>query len=296
MTAAPVRKILVVTDLGAAGAIAVQVGATQARAIGASLALVHAMPSLEMVRPVFTQHVADDALFRAALPQRLGHALDQQLAAQAPEGPPAEVFLETGGTAERALEVADRWGADLIVVGAPQDGAVESERIVRHAHVPVLVARAGPAGGPVIACTDLSDPSLPAVRAAAEEAKRSGDDLYAIHALELMPIGGPSIDGFGLAFGAAWIPERRADASRRLLDAVRAFDPCGRAVVVDGPVVPALVAAARERGARLLVIGTVGRTGLTRFLLGSVAESLVRAAPCSTLVVRLRRGESAPGP
>lgn len=38
-------------------------------------------------------------------------------------------------------------------------------------------------------------------------------------------------------------------------------------------------------------IGTVGRTGLTRFLLGSVAEALVGAATCSTLVVRLRRGQ-----
>ncbi len=42
----------------------------------------------------------------------------------------------------------------------------------------------------------------------------------------------------------------------------------------------------KEYGADLLVIGTQGKSGLGKFILGSVAESIIRTAPCSVLVVR----------
>jgi nucleotide-binding universal stress UspA family protein len=48
----------------------------------------------------------------------------------------------------------------------------------------------------------------------------------------------------------------------------------------------AIVEFARDRGADLIVIGTHGRTGLRRLLIGSVAELVVRNASCSVLVVR----------
>jgi nucleotide-binding universal stress UspA family protein len=47
------------------------------------------------------------------------------------------------------------------------------------------------------------------------------------------------------------------------------------------------VEAAAKLDAELIVVGTAGRTGLDRFMLGSVAEAVVRTAPCSVLVVRL---------
>jgi nucleotide-binding universal stress UspA family protein len=42
----------------------------------------------------------------------------------------------------------------------------------------------------------------------------------------------------------------------------------------------------KEHGADLLVIGTQGKTGLGKLILGSVAENIIRTAPCSVLVVR----------
>jgi nucleotide-binding universal stress UspA family protein len=42
----------------------------------------------------------------------------------------------------------------------------------------------------------------------------------------------------------------------------------------------------KEHGADLLVIGTQGKTGLGKLILGSVAETIVRTSPCSVLVVR----------
>jgi nucleotide-binding universal stress UspA family protein len=47
-----------------------------------------------------------------------------------------------------------------------------------------------------------------------------------------------------------------------------------------------IIAAAREEEADLIVMGTHGRTGLAHALIGSVAEKVVRKAPCPVLTVR----------
>ncbi|MBZ0232231.1 MAG: universal stress protein, partial [Deltaproteobacteria bacterium] len=114
--------------------------------------------------------------------------------------------------------------------------------------------------------------------------------LIVAHALEPVPHAMVGIEGIGVIPSHEWEAERRKHAEARLADALAQLEVPGEYVAVDGPVVSALVGLARERAARWMVIGTIGRTGLTRFLLGSVAEALVRRAPCSTLVVRLHRG------
>jgi len=55
----------------------------------------------------------------------------------------------------------------------------------------------------------------------------------------------------------------------------------------------ALAQLASDTEADLILVGTHGRRGLTRFLLGSVAEAVVRLAPCPVLVVRPRGAQSA---
>ncbi|MEZ4401256.1 MAG: universal stress protein [Kofleriaceae bacterium] len=288
---APVR-VLAVTDLGPAGAATVAAAAEQVAAAGGELAVVHAIPDLVMARPVFPNLNTDDAVAQAEFPAKVRQALEAQVAAAAP-GVTATLMIEGGGPAEVALKAADAWGADLIVVTSVDETSIDSERIVRHAQVPVMVARAGHARGPVVACTDFSDPALPAVRAAAAEARRTGDPLLVVHALEPLPYAVVGIEGYGIMLGSEWYSERRRNAEDRLAEALRDAGVEGTYVAVEGPVVSVLAQTARDHAARLMVIGTVGRTGLTRFLLGSVAESLVRAAPCSTLVVRLKRGEAA---
>jgi nucleotide-binding universal stress UspA family protein len=281
-------KILVITDLGAAGAHALRAGAARALQTGAQLGVVHAMHSLAMARPISGAPVVDDALRQALLPERIGAAFAAHVAEHVGGAVTSERFLETGDPSEVALAVADRWGADLLITGAPEDGALDAKRLVRHAPVPVLIARAGPDRGPVIACTDFSDPSLPAVRAAADEARRTGDRLYVVHALVPLPLRLIGVEGAGVMPFAAWQRSLRVEAEHQLAATLAAAEVDGEYVAVDGPAVPALVATGRDLAARLLVLGTFGRTGPNRFLLGSVAESMVGAATCSTMIVRLR--------
>jgi nucleotide-binding universal stress UspA family protein len=64
----------------------------------------------------------------------------------------------------------------------------------------------------------------------------------------------------------------------------------GEALALDGEVVPTIVRTVEQQQAGLLVVGTHGRTGLSRVLLGSVAEQLLQLADCSVLVVRQQNG------
>jgi nucleotide-binding universal stress UspA family protein len=61
-------------------------------------------------------------------------------------------------------------------------------------------------------------------------------------------------------------------------------------VFLEGDPAGEIVRYGRDAGIDLIVIGTHGRTGVERLLMGSVAEQVMRAAACSVLVVKLPRG------
>jgi len=61
-------------------------------------------------------------------------------------------------------------------------------------------------------------------------------------------------------------------------------------VCLEGDPATEIVRLARDAGIDVIVMGTHGRTGLERLLMGSVAEKVLRDAPCSVLVVKLPRG------
>ena len=81
-------------------------------------------------------------------------------------------------------------------------------------------------------------------------------------------------------------------ARKGLLEALRHFDAEGEALVTIGPAGPALLTVARERSANLIVVGTTGLTGLSRMLLGSVAEMVASEASCSVMITRLHQSKS----
>jgi universal stress protein A len=66
------------------------------------------------------------------------------------------------------------------------------------------------------------------------------------------------------------------------------------ALVVRGNPTREILRAIRSRRANLIVIGTHGRRGLSRLVLGSVAEGIVKRAPCPVLTVRANSGRSTP--
>ena len=64
-------------------------------------------------------------------------------------------------------------------------------------------------------------------------------------------------------------------------------------VLLEGDAAAEIVRYAKDAGIDQIVLGTHGRTGLERLLMGSVAERVMREAPCSVLVVKLPKGSPA---
>ena len=67
-------------------------------------------------------------------------------------------------------------------------------------------------------------------------------------------------------------------------------------VLLDGDPAAEISRYAADAGIDVIVIGTHGRTGVDRLVMGSVAERVMREAPCSVLVVKLPKGIAAAGP
>jgi nucleotide-binding universal stress UspA family protein len=95
---------------------------------------------------------------------------------------------------------------------------------------------------------------------------------------------------------ANWSEEEGEDRDywRRQLEQIRPLDPNIRVrhVLLEGDPAGEIVRFAQDMNMDLIVMGTHGRTGLERMLMGSVAEKVMRDAKCSVLVVKLPRGVS----
>jgi nucleotide-binding universal stress UspA family protein len=130
--------------------------------------------------------------------------------------------------------------------------------------------------------TDFSEQSRGAFDMACVLAKACGAKLTVLHVVQPMV----SVGEMGAV--PMPVPPEMEAAVREQLMQVRPADS-GVAVehlLADGDAVFEILEAAREKKADLIVMGTHGRTGLGRLLMGSVAEMVVRKAPCAVLTVK----------
>jgi len=130
--------------------------------------------------------------------------------------------------------------------------------------------------------TDFSEHSENAFNVACSLAQGYGARLILLHVLE-RPV---------LAYGGVMTPpppgaEERVSARKHL----QQIKPSHPALAVDrlleeGDPAATIMQVARERNCDLIVIGSHGRTGLSRLLMGSVAETVLRKASCPVLTVK----------
>ncbi len=150
----------------------------------------------------------------------------------------------------------------------------------------------------ILCATDFSPCSRTATRLAAALARRRGEGILLLYALEPVPL--DAVSGF-VGEMAGWQEELIASAQTELEREAVEIRRSGTAVetrVVPGSARAVVVEAARAPGISLIVIGTHGRKGAAHLFLGSCAEEVVRSAPCPVLVTReqgvdLNRWESA---
>lgn len=162
-----------------------------------------------------------------------------------------------------------------------------SWQVATHAECPVVIVRPGEAAenpkARVVVGVDINDVSAEAVDAAFAEAALRGARLEMVHAnfhLSEMPVGAGMV-----------APDFKAldEAALRILDA-EAAQRAGRYPGVDvhtrvERVRPSTILTEASRGASLLVVGSHGRTGLRRLMLGSVSAEALHTAACPVMVV-----------
>jgi nucleotide-binding universal stress UspA family protein len=140
----------------------------------------------------------------------------------------------------------------------------------------------------ILVPTDFGRSSLTALTYGAEFAGRFGAELTLLHVVQDLALLMPD------ALLAAPVPapavEQLTQAARQALESLvrdqklEALAP--KTEVRTGAPFVEIIACARETDTDLIVMGTHGRGGLAHVLLGSVAEKVVRKAPCPVLTVR----------
>jgi universal stress protein A len=150
----------------------------------------------------------------------------------------------------------------------------------------------------ILVPVDFSAPSRAALEHATGLAERMDAELVVLHAWEQPAYLGP--EGVVLSAPGVVHPgleEVRRAVEREVAQFVKGVPlPAGTQVrVVQGKPHDAILAVAAEPGVDLVVMGTHGRSGLARMIVGSVAEAVIRHAPCPVLTLRAPAGASAEG-
>ena len=110
--------------------------------------------------------------------------------------------------------------------------------------------------------------------------------LTLLHVIQPLPLGGVDM---GVTLPYTYLQDLKAESTSSLqacLERVTAAGLEGEIVVVHGVPFQEIPETAKQQQVDLIVMGTYGRTGFHYLLLGSVAEKVVRLAPCPVLVVR----------
>jgi nucleotide-binding universal stress UspA family protein len=141
---------------------------------------------------------------------------------------------------------------------------------------------------PIVFATDFSPASDPAFRKATEMARKEGAELIVAHVYE--PPAPLSHSGVADDLIEAELDEKiRNDVQKKLepvLARARAEGVRVRGEILAGHTAKKLSELAVKNGAGMLVIGTHGRTGLKKLVMGSVASQVIATAPCPVLTVR----------
>jgi nucleotide-binding universal stress UspA family protein len=218
-----------------------------------------------------------------------------------------EAVVLRGRPATAIVDRARDMQADMVVVGSRGHGAIESmllgsvsAEVVDHAPAPVLVAR----GRRIERIVLGWDGSSCATRAA--DLLRSWP-IFGGSRVRVVSVTDVEIlwsTGFPEVASPAMMPVyvEAVDASRKqhdelARDMAAQLERAGLAAEAerrDGDAATEILAAANTSKADPIVMGTHGRTGLTRLVLGSVARNVLQHAACSVLVVREGSSESEP--
>jgi nucleotide-binding universal stress UspA family protein len=209
-----------------------------------------------------------------------------------------EYWTREGSPSAEILHIARELGSDLIVVGTHGRTGLRrllagsvATRVLHGTHCPVLALRSHdgpqPAGDVQIILhpTDFSDASDAALSVARWLARDLGARLVVLHVIPIEVV----MDGSIVAESNTAVYRDALERIRERLDGPDLKYPV-ETRVSRGFAADEIIREASKIGCDLIVMGTHGRTGLRRLLMGCVAESVLSKADCPLMVVRASKG------
>lgn len=287
--------VVVATDLSDASRAALERGRAHARALGAPLVVCHVVLDVFRNHPLVPNPAQNALLLESNVLARAAELVTRQVASVLGDAAEARVSVESGAPDEEIVRVAEAAQASLIVVGAkPREGAQRllghvAERVVRYAPTSVLVARASEATGRVLVTTDFSEGSLPALKIAGEIAASDEADVTLLHVVKPPS---SALSSALMPLGITWTPPPSAAIEELVrlglttLEGLAKQHGFARFEQREGDPADVILERARALGAEMVVMGSRGRKGLARLVLGSVAEEVIRQSDISVLVAR----------
>jgi len=201
-----------------------------------------------------------------------------------------QTILEEGIVHEAIIEAAEARCCDLIIMG--RRGLSRFERafmgsvtaqVIRHSPIDVLVMPRNTSLGwkNILLATDGSEFSASATERAIEVAQEHGGELGVVSVVDV------SDNFYNEMPGALERMEVHTKDNVTLVkDAARILNIEIKPYIREGEPHKEIVKLAREINADVICMGSHGRTGLERILMGSVAEQVLQNAPCPILIVK----------
>jgi len=231
------------------------------------------------------------------LEERAREAVDEAAERARERGVTVVDTVERGNPHRVVCDYAESTGVDVVVVPTRGRRGLErfllgstAERIVRRCEVPVLTVRPDGDATPIYPFEDVlvgvdgSDCSRAALNVGVAVADQEDAALHLLTVVDVAPLG-PDVRTDALKDAL------EADARRVVEDAAArassaGVEPAADDLAFGSSVQGSIRTYIEEEDIDLLVVGTHGRTGFNRYVLGSVAEFLVRTSPVPVLTVR----------
>ena len=280
------KKILVATDFSTRSDRAVRRAILLAKKFEAAVSLVHVVDDDRPKRIVDAERESASMLLS-----------EQARSLREIDGVDCSVSVALGTLSEEIIKAAEASMADVLVIGPHRHRAFQdvfvgttAERTIRARRHPVLVASGVPASfyRHVLVAVDLSDCSRNALRAVKGLALDNHAAVSAIHVFDAPARSYMALASAGDHEVEDYLAREEARAAGELAVFMRDLEFVAARQVLksnQSSTAHVICATAREVSADLIVVGTRGRTGIAKFLLGSVAEEVLHIADRDVLAV-----------
>jgi len=278
------EKILVATEFSQSQTDTLQTAVAVARTFHSEVLLVHVIPEIH-----------DWPLGLEDLKATVNRRMQSLRAEITPSGIlVADPMVAVGSPFDQIIELADLHDVNVIIVGSGENGkesqfrlGLTAEKLIRKANKPVWVVKAGAAAkfNTILCPVDFSDPAGRALTNAIRLARTFQAHLEVLTVIQ--SLASVHVTHAELADQAQ--AKYVAGQQQHFDDFLAQFDFHNvrwNKTVRRGLPHEEILKLARESGADLLVMGSTGRTGVARILMGSVAEKVIRELPCPVITVK----------